>query len=193
MHSRRCCYPSHDCKVDVHRAADCGDQRNALPTSLGISQSSSLLLASCIIAKRMGIMGMLITSNKNRFTSMHASMESVVRRQPALTELADKQPHPLTGFGSCSDNMFFTKLQKLCYLLQPITYAGQNTRHNSGRCHALLADVGKAHQQAAQRQHVSFKGFHRLSHCFTAYMLRLVCGYCYTYQFLHPFSPSAFD
>ena len=36
------------------------------------------------IAKRMGITRMLITSNKTRFTSVHAMMESLVRLQPAF-------------------------------------------------------------------------------------------------------------
>lgn len=35
------------------------------------------------IANRMGIAGMLITSTRPRFTPVHASLESVVRLQPA--------------------------------------------------------------------------------------------------------------
>ncbi|KAL0019152.1 hypothetical protein WJX77_011765 [Trebouxia sp. C0004] len=61
-----------------------------LITSIRASHRPKALLEE--IARRMGISRMLITSNKTRFTSVHASIESVLRLQPALQELARQHP-----------------------------------------------------------------------------------------------------
>ncbi|DBB02777.1 TPA: Potassium transporter, variant 3 [Trebouxia sp. C0004] len=143
-----------------------------------------------MIANRMGITRMLITSNKTRFTSVHASMESVVRLQPALTELADKQPYLLTdkALALITDDMFFIKLKKLCYLLEPFTLVIHAVQSND----TTAADVMRYWLLLAK--HISklpsdsvdadFK-----AHCFTAYNLRhneMVSPLCQLALLLHP-------
>ena len=142
------------------------------------------------IANRMGITRMLITSNKTRFTSVHASMESVVCLQPALTELADKQPYLLTdkALALITDDMFFIKLKKLCYLLEPFTLVIHAVQSND----TTAADV--MHYWLLLAKHISklpsdsvdadFK-----AHCFTAYNLRhneMVSPLCQLALLLHP-------
>lgn len=75
------------------------------------------------IAKRMGIKRMLITSNKTRFTSVHASIESVLRLQPALQEVLREEPGCLTDklVKYISDDMFFIMIKQLCKILEPFT------------------------------------------------------------------------
>lgn len=160
-----------------------------------IRASHMPLQALTDIAKRMGITRLLITSNKTRFTSVHASMESVVRLQPALIELATTQPKILTdkALALIKDDMFFIKLKRLCFLLEPFTlviYAvqGDNT---------TIADVMRywmllaKHIKALPRDIVDadFK-----SHCFTAYNLRhdeMVTPLCKLALLLHPLYRSA--
>lgn len=142
------------------------------------------------IAKRMGITRMLITSNKTRFTSVHAMMESLVRLQPALTELATTQPYLLTdkALALITDDMFFIKLKKLCFLLEPFTlviYAVQGndtTAADVMRYWLLLAKhISKLPHDSVD---ADFK-----SHCFTAYNLRhdeMVSPLCQLALVLHP-------
>lgn len=147
------------------------------------------------IAKRMGITRMLITSNKTRFTSVHAMMESLVRLEPALTELAIKQPYLLTpkALALLTDDMFFLKLKKLCFLLEPFTlviYAVQGndtTAADVMRYWLLLAKhISKLPRDSVD---ADFK-----SHCFTAYNLRhdeMVSPLCQLALALHPlYSPA---
>ncbi|DBA77778.1 TPA: hypothetical protein ACH3X1_009238 [Trebouxia sp. C0004] len=141
-------------------------------------------------ANRMGITRMLITSNKTRFTSVHASMESVVRLQPALTELADKQPYLLTdkALALITDDMFFIKLKKLCYLLEPFTLvihavqSSDTTAADVMRYWLLLTKhISKLPSDSVD---ADFK-----AHCFTAYNLRhneLVSPLCQLALLLHP-------
>ena len=92
-----------------------------LVTSFRASHKPKALLEQ--IAKRMGIKRMLITSNKTRFTSVHASIESVLRLQPALQELARQHPDCLNDqLTECiSDDMFFIMIKQLCKILEPFT------------------------------------------------------------------------
>ncbi|DBB06981.1 TPA: hypothetical protein ACH3X1_011573 [Trebouxia sp. C0004] len=75
------------------------------------------------IAKRMGITRILITSNKTRFTSVHASVESVIWVQLALQELARQHPECLTDqlLDWFSDGMFFIMIKQLCKIVKPFT------------------------------------------------------------------------
>ena len=84
-----------------------------LVTSFRASHKPKALLEQ--IAKRMGIKRMLITSNKTRFTSVHASIESVLRLQPALQELARQHPDCLNDqLTECiSDDVFFIMIKQL--------------------------------------------------------------------------------
>ena len=91
------------------------------------------------IAKRMGIKRMLITSNKTRFTCVHASVESVLRLQPALQEVLREEPGCLTDklVKYISDDMFFIMIKQLCKILEPFTLVIQAVQ---AAC-ATLADV----------------------------------------------------
>ena len=91
------------------------------------------------IAKKMGITRMLITSNKTRFTSVHASIESVLRLQPALQELARQHAECLSDqlLEWLSDEMFFIMIEQLCKILEPFTLVIQAVQ---AAC-ATVADV----------------------------------------------------
>ncbi len=108
-----------------------------LITSIRASHRPKALLEQ--IAKRMGINRMLITSNKTCFTSVHASIESVLRLQPALQELARQHPDCLSKqlFDCISDDMFFIMIKQLCKILEPFTLVIQAVQ---AAC-ATLADV----------------------------------------------------
>ncbi|DBB01525.1 TPA: hypothetical protein ACH3X1_000177 [Trebouxia sp. C0004] len=87
----------------------------------------------------MGITRMLITSNKTRFTSMHASEESVLWLQLALQELARQRPECLADqlLDWFSDDMFFIMIKQLCKILEPFTLVFKAVE---AAC-ATLADV----------------------------------------------------
>lgn len=63
------------------------------------------------LAHSMGIKRMLITSNKTRFTSVHASLESVARLQSVLQEIARQQPALLSKavIKTINNDMFFVR------------------------------------------------------------------------------------
>ena len=75
------------------------------------------------LAHSMGIKRMLITSNKTRFTSVHASLESVVRLQSVLQEIARQHPAILSkcAMKTISNDMFFVRLKQLCKLQEPFS------------------------------------------------------------------------
>ncbi|KAL0024498.1 hypothetical protein WJX77_009947 [Trebouxia sp. C0004] len=91
------------------------------------------------IAKSMGIAHMLIISNKTRFTSVCASVESVLWLQLALQELAQQHPECLTDqlLDWFSNDMFFIMIKQLCKILEPFTLVIQAVQ---AAC-ASLADV----------------------------------------------------
>ncbi len=76
------------------------------------------------LAHSMGIKRMLITSNKTRFTSVHASLESVVRLQSVLQEIARQHPAILSkcAMKTISNDMFFVRLKQFCKLLEPFSH-----------------------------------------------------------------------
>ena len=76
-----------------------------------------------MLAHSMGIKRMLITSNKTRFTSVHASLESVVRLQSVLQEIARQHPAILSkcAMKTISNDIFFVRLKHLCKLLEPFS------------------------------------------------------------------------
>ena len=71
----------------------------------------------------MGIKRTLITSNKTSFTSVHASLESVVRLQDALQELVKQAPKLIAAavVATINSNMFFVRLKQICQPLEPFT------------------------------------------------------------------------
>ncbi len=75
------------------------------------------------LANSMGIKRMLITSNKTRFTSVHASLESVVRLQSALQEVNRQRSELLSKLvrDIIEDDMFFVRLKQICRLLEPFS------------------------------------------------------------------------
>ncbi|DBA79000.1 TPA: hypothetical protein ACH3X1_008866 [Trebouxia sp. C0004] len=87
----------------------------------------------------MGITRMLITSNKTRFTSVRASVESVLWLQLALQGLARQHPECLTDqlLDWFSNDMFFIMIKQLCKILEPFTLVIQAVQ---AAC-ASLADV----------------------------------------------------
>ncbi|DBA77178.1 TPA: hypothetical protein ACH3X1_009752 [Trebouxia sp. C0004] len=142
------------------------------------------------LAGNMGIKRMLITSNKTRFTSVHASLESVVRLQSALQEIARQQASLLSkeALNIINDDMFFVRLKQICRLLEPFSLviaAVQAAR-------TTLADVMRYWLHLAKSVTGSssdclppaFK-----AHCFVAYNLRhqeMVSPLCKLALFLHP-------
>ena len=142
------------------------------------------------LAKSMGIKRTLITSNKTRFTSVHASLESVVKLQGALQELVKQAPKLIAAavVATINSDMFFVRLKQICQLLAPFTLvmtAVQGAR-------TTLADVMRywlflAKQVSglsADSLPADFK-----SHCFVAYNFRhdeMVSPLCKLGLFLHP-------
>lgn len=117
-----------------------------LITSIRASHRPKALLEQ--IAKRMGINRMLITSNKTCFTSVHASIESVLRLQPALQELARQHPDCLSKqlFDCISDDMFFIMIKQLCKILEAFTLVNQAVQAACATLadnHTVLAVFGK--------------------------------------------------
>ena len=142
------------------------------------------------LAGNMGIKRMLITSNKTRFTSVHASLESVVRLQSALQEIARQQASLLSkeALNIIIDDMFFVRLKQICRLLEPFSLviaAVQAAR-------TTLADVMRYWLHLAKS--VTGSSSDCLppalkAHCFVAYNLRhqeMVSPLCKLALFLHP-------
>ena len=75
------------------------------------------------LAASMGVKRTLITSNKTRFSSVHASLESVSRLQSALQELVRQHPRLCTAavMATIGSDMFFVRLKQICKLLEPFT------------------------------------------------------------------------
>ncbi len=142
------------------------------------------------LANNMGIRRMLITSNKTRFTSVHASLESVVRLQSALQEMARQHSQLLSKavLAVINDDMFFVSLKQVCKLLEPFTLVIATVQ----AARTTLADVMRYWLFLARQMHslgegslpVPFK-----AHCFVAYNLRheeIVSAQCKLALFLHP-------
>lgn len=124
-------------------------------------------------AKSMGIKCMLITSNKTRFTSVHASIESVVRLQSVLQELARQHASMLSKacLNIIKDDMNFVRLKQLCKLLEPFSLVIAALQ--AARC--TLADVMRYWLfLAKQMTDTSSDGLPPAfkAHCFVAYNLR---------------------
>ena len=87
----------------------------------------------------MGIKRVLVTSNKTRFTSVHAMLESILRLQPALVFLLEHEPQTLSAAVTAllTDEMFFIELKQLCQLLVPFTLVIMAVQSDN----ATLADV----------------------------------------------------
>ncbi len=142
------------------------------------------------LAKSMGIKRTLVTSNKTRFTSVHASIESVVRLQSVLQEIARQRTALLSKevVKIISEDMFFVKLKQLCRLLEPFSLviaAVQAAR-------TTLADVMRYWLYLAKQiTGVASEGLPSefKSHCYVAYNLRhqeMVSPMCKLALFLHP-------
>jgi hypothetical protein len=138
----------------------------------------------------MGIKRMLITSNKTRFTSVHASLESVARLQSVLQEIARQQPALLSKavIKTINNDMFFVRLKQLCRLLEPFSLVIAAVQ--AARC--TLADVMcywlfLAKQVTGDSSDGLPPGFK--AHCFVAYNIRheeMVTPWCKVALFVHP-------
>ena len=75
------------------------------------------------LAAALGIKRLLVTSNKTHFTFVHASIESIVRLQPALEQIVREHPGMMSEKieGYIRDDMFFINLKQVCKLLEPFT------------------------------------------------------------------------
>lgn len=142
------------------------------------------------LANSMGIKRMLITSNKTRFTSVHASLESVVKLQSALQEIARQHAGVLSkaALNLINDDMLFVRLKHLCKLLEPFSLVIAAVQ--AARC--TLADVMRYWLFLAKA--VTGSSSDGLppdfrTHCFVAYNLRhqeMVSPWCKLALFLHP-------
>ncbi|DBB03109.1 TPA: hypothetical protein ACH3X1_013419 [Trebouxia sp. C0004] len=142
------------------------------------------------LANSMGIKRMLITSNKTRFTSVHASIESVVRLQSALQEVVRQRADLLSPLvkGIIEDDMFFVRLKQICKLLEPFSLviaavqAARTTLADVMRYWLFLAK--QVTGSSSDGLPPDFK-----AHCFMAYNLRheeIVNPLCKLALFLHP-------
>ncbi len=142
------------------------------------------------LASSLGIKRMLITSNKTRFTSVHASLESVVRLQSALQEVNRQRPSILSDLviSIIEDEMFFVRLKQLCKLLEPFSLviaavqAARTTLADLMRYWLFLAKLLTGFSSDGLPP--EFK-----AHCFMAYNLRhmeMVNPLCKLALFLHP-------
>lgn len=98
-------------------------------------------------AKAMGIKRMLITSNKTRFTSVHASIESVLRLKEPLQQVARLHPDCLSDKLKkyVLDDFFFLMIKQLCTILEPFTLVIQAVQADC----ATLADMYGSNLQRA--------------------------------------------
>ena len=73
------------------------------------------------LARSMGIKRTLIACNKTRFSSVHASLESVVKLQGALQEFVKQQPKliAVAVVATITSNIFLVKLKLIRWLLEP--------------------------------------------------------------------------
>ncbi|DBA84465.1 TPA: hypothetical protein ACH3X1_016789 [Trebouxia sp. C0004] len=142
------------------------------------------------LAANMGIKRMLITSNKTRFTSVHASLESVVRLQNVLQEIAQQHAALLSAatLAIIKDDMFCIRLKQICKLLEPFSLviaAVQSAK-------TTLADVMRywlflAKQVTGSSSELLPADFK--AHCFMAYNMRheeMLNPLCKLALFLHP-------
>ncbi|DBA91141.1 TPA: hypothetical protein ACH3X1_016099 [Trebouxia sp. C0004] len=91
-------------------------------------------------AKARGINCMLVTSNKTRFTSVHAMFESVLRLKDVMLHLLDTQRHLLSAgvLAILADSeLLFIGIKQICQLLVPFTLVIQAIQPDD----ASLADV----------------------------------------------------
>lgn len=87
-----------------------------------------------------GIKRMLVTSNKTRFTSVHAMLESVVRLKDTLIWMLKEHRNLLSAavLGALAEyELFFLALTQLCQLLTPFTLVIHAVQSDD----ATLADV----------------------------------------------------
>ena len=143
------------------------------------------------IAAAMNIKRMLISSNKTRFTSVHASLEFVLRLQNALQQLTEQYPKLITSTAvaaTISSGMFFMRLKQICKLLEPFSLV--MTAVQAAR--TTLADVMRYWLFLAKQ--VSGIDSERMpaeftSHCHVAYNMRhdeMASPLCKLGLFLHP-------
>ncbi len=125
-------------------------------------------------ALAMGIKRMLVTSNKTRFTSVHAMLESLLRLKEALLRVVREHKGILSAavLSTLTDPMFFIALEQVCQLLVPFTLVIQAIQSDN----ATLADVmrywiflGRSMQKlVANLTDASFK-----AHCISAFNWRV--------------------
>lgn len=99
-------------------------------------------------AAALGIKRLLVTSNKTCFTSVHASIESIVRLQPALEKIVRQHPGMMPGEveGIITDEVMFLHMQQVCKLLEPFTLVIMAVQ--SDEC--TLADVQRCWMHPAK-------------------------------------------
>ena len=120
-----------------HFATTIVSRAQSLVTFFRASHKPLALLKEGAAAK--GIKRMLVTSNKTRFTSVHAMLESVLRLKDVMIEIAG-QHKKLLSAAVCAilaDDMFFFGLKQICQLLVPFTLVIQAVQSDD----ATLADV----------------------------------------------------
>ncbi len=91
-------------------------------------------------AKARGINGMLVTSNKTRFTSVHAMLESVLRLKDVMLHLLETHQNLLSAgvlavLADCE--LLFIGIKQICQMLVPFTLVIQAIQSDD----ASLADV----------------------------------------------------
>ena len=124
-----------------------------------------------------GIKRMLVTSNKTRFTSVHAMLESVLRLKDSLLWVV-KEHHGLLSatvlsvLASDEHELFFLAVRQLCLLLTPFTLVIQAIQSDD----ATMADVMRywyflARQMDALKANLTDPAFK--AHCISAFNWRV--------------------
>ena len=141
-------------------------------------------------AAALGIKRLLVTSNKTRFTSVHASIESIVRLQPAREKIVRQNPGMMSAEveGIITDDMMFLHMKQICKLLEPSTLVIMAVQ--SDEC--TLADIQRywmhlAKCMAALNSVSSDSDFN--AHCIAAFNMRqleMQTPLCRLALFLHP-------
>lgn len=121
-----------------HFATTIVSRAQSLVTFFRASHKPLALLKEGAAAK--GIKRMLVTSNKTRFTSVHAMLESVLRLKDVMIEIAG-QHKKLLSAAVCAilaDDMFFFGLQQICQLLVPFTLVIQAVQSDDATLAAVM-------------------------------------------------------
>ncbi len=148
-------------------------QAQSLVTFFRASHKPLALLRETAASR--GIKRMLVTSNKTRFTSVHAMLESVLRLKDSLVFLAETQ-RPLLSAAVLSvlvdNDLFFLGIKQLCLLLTPFTLVIHAIQSDD----ATLADVMRywfflARQMEALKANLTDADFK--AHCIAAFNWRV--------------------